>query len=258
MRKRIARSPPGTPPCSDTTYSFSGRREGKHWFVGFKANMKRSVRHCCARHGISCFLQDRGALIFAPMLRREMSLPGARGRSTPLFSGAWSEEINTLFGIMGGANRRLAHAQFVSTFADYGHERSGSDGNARFTVVAARVANIVRESRPLPPEESARESAAEVSAGWAINWTCVANTPPPGSRQAVLHDSKAKELWGVGRARRWGCRVPEHCEQWQVASESKRHGCWPLPPTTTMVTDSRSKKIPRNKHHIAAARPNAA
>ncbi len=54
------------------------------------------------------------------------------------------------FGIMGGMNQPLAHAQFVSNVVDYHMNIQAAMEEARFTVSAKLGCNIVIESR-VPP-----------------------------------------------------------------------------------------------------------
>ena len=51
------------------------------------------------------------------------------------------------FGIMGGMNQPLAHAQFVSNIVDYGMNIQQALEEARFTVSAKLGCNVVIESR---------------------------------------------------------------------------------------------------------------
>ena len=51
------------------------------------------------------------------------------------------------FGIMGGMNQALAHAQFVSNVVDYGMNIQAALEKARFTVTRTLSCNIMIESR---------------------------------------------------------------------------------------------------------------
>src|SRR5437879_7605031 len=54
------------------------------------------------------------------------------------------------FGIMGGANQPLAHAQFVSDIVDYGMNIQAALESPRFTKAAASGCDVSIESR-VPP-----------------------------------------------------------------------------------------------------------
>jgi gamma-glutamyltranspeptidase/glutathione hydrolase len=107
------------------------------------------------------------------------------------------------FGIMGGPNQPLAHAQFVSNVVDYGMNIQEAMENARFTVSPHRGCNIVIESR-VPPEVRQKLSAM----GHQLDVRREYSTAM-GRGQAVLHDSKTKVNYGASDARTDGAAVPE-------------------------------------------------
>jgi gamma-glutamyltranspeptidase/glutathione hydrolase len=107
------------------------------------------------------------------------------------------------FGIMGGANQPLAHAQFVSNVVDYGMNIQEAMENARFTVSPQSGCNIVIESR-VPPEVRQKLSAMGHQLDVRRDYTTAM-----GRGQAVLHDSKAKVNYGASDARADGAAVPE-------------------------------------------------
>jgi len=107
------------------------------------------------------------------------------------------------FGIMGGANQPLAHAQFVSNVVDYGMNIQEALETARFTVSEERGCVIVIESR-VPPEVQRKLS----SMGHKLNVRREYSTAM-GRGQAVLHDSKVKVNYGASDPRADGAAVPE-------------------------------------------------
>jgi gamma-glutamyltranspeptidase/glutathione hydrolase len=107
------------------------------------------------------------------------------------------------FGIMGGANQPLAHAQFVSNIADYGMNIQEAMETARFTVSPQRGCNIVIESR-VTPEVRRKLSSMGHQLDLRREYTTAM-----GRGQAVLHDSKAKVNYGASDARADGAAVPE-------------------------------------------------
>ena len=101
------------------------------------------------------------------------------------------------FGIMGGANQPLAHAQFVSNVVDYGMNIQAALENPRFTVSRKGGCNIVIESRVKP---EVREKLT--SMGHIFEWIREYSTRM-GRGQAVLHDSSTRrELRSLRRPRR--------------------------------------------------------
>ena len=75
------------------------------------------------------------------------------------------------FGIMGGPNQPLAHAQFVSNIVDYRMNIEAALENARFTVNDKRGCNIVIESRVKPEVRDQLNP-------WDTSFRWIANTPP--------------------------------------------------------------------------------
>ena len=115
-----------------------------------------------AVQGMGFALQDRGALFSLDAASPNALAPRKRPFHTiiPAFMEHGDQHIG--FGIMGGANQPLAHAQFVSNVVDYGMNIQEAMENARFTVSPQRGCNIVIESR-VPPEvrqEAFRDGAS--------------------------------------------------------------------------------------------------
>jgi len=113
------------------------------------------------------------------------------------------------FGIMGGANQPLAHAQFVSNAADYGMNLQQALENARFTVHPDRGCNIIIESR-VKPDIRDRLSAM----GHRLHVEQEYSTRM-GRGNAVLHDSKSNMNYGGSDARADGSAEPEPPPAWK-------------------------------------------
>jgi gamma-glutamyltranspeptidase/glutathione hydrolase len=123
---------PGRPPASDTTYLTAVDREGnivsliQSNFSGFGSGI--TVR------GMGFPLQNRGALFVLDPAKPDALAGHKRPFHTiiPAFMERGDDHIG--FGIMGGANQPLAHAQFVSNVVDYGMNLQAAMETARFTV----------------------------------------------------------------------------------------------------------------------------
>jgi len=107
------------------------------------------------------------------------------------------------FGIMGGANQPLAHAQFVSNFVDYGMDIQLALESPRFTkldiggcdfMIEGRVAESVREAL------TAKGHKLEVRGDFSA---------PMGGGQVVLHDSSSGVNYGASSPRKDGAAIPE-------------------------------------------------
>ena len=191
----------GTPPMSDTTYLSVVDRDGdivsliQSNYEGFGSGI--TVR------GMGFALQDRAALFSLDPASPNALAPRKRPFHTiiPAFLERGDQHIG--FGIMGGANQPLAHAQFVSNVADYGMNIQAAMETARFTVSPERGCHIRIESR-VKSEVLATLSAMghQLELRGAFSTTM-------GRGQAVLHDSKNKMNYGASDARADGSAEPE-------------------------------------------------
>jgi len=191
----------GAPPFSDTTYLSVVDREGN--IVSLIQSNYEAFGAGLVVRGMGFALQDRGALFSLDATSPNALAPRKRPFHTiiPAFMERGDQHIG--FGIMGGANQPLAHAQFVSNVADYGMNIQEALENARFTVSPQRGCNIVIESR-VPPE--VRQKLSAMGHQFDVR---NAYTTAMGRGQAVLHDSKAKVNYGASDARADGAAVPE-------------------------------------------------
>src|SRR5437588_3600764 len=140
--------PAGTPPMSDTTYLSVIDRDGN--IVSLIQSNYEAFGSGITVRGMGFVLQDRGALFSLDPASPNVLAPRKRPFHTiiPAFMEKGDQHIG--FGIMGGANQPLAHAQFVSNFVDYGLNVQQALENARFTVHPERGCNITIESRVNP------------------------------------------------------------------------------------------------------------
>jgi gamma-glutamyltranspeptidase/glutathione hydrolase len=191
----------GAPPFSDTTYLSVVDREGN--IVSLIQSNYEAFGSGVAVRGMGFVLQDRGGLFSIDPASPNALAPRKRPFHTiiPAFMERGEQHIG--FGIMGGANQPLAHAQFVSNVVDYGMNIQEAMENARFTVSPRRGCNIVIESRVTPEVRqklSAMGHQLEVRREY---------TTAMGRGQVVLHDSKTNVNYGASDARADGAAVPE-------------------------------------------------
>jgi gamma-glutamyltranspeptidase / glutathione hydrolase len=191
----------GTPPFSDTTYLSVVDREGN--IVSSIQSNYEAFGSGIAVRGMGFALQDRGALFSLDPSSPNALAPRKRPFHTiiPAFMEHGDEHIG--FGIMGGANQPLAHAQFVSNVVDYGMNIQEAMETARFTVSPQRGCNIVIESR-VPPDVRQKLSAMGHQLDVRREYTTAM-----GRGQAVLHDPKTKVNYGGSDARADGAAIPE-------------------------------------------------
>ena len=192
---------PGAPPMSDTTYLSVVDREGN--IVSLIQSNYEAFGSGIAVRGMGFMLQDRGALFSLDPASPNALAPRKRPFHTiiPAFMEHGDQHIG--FGIMGGANQPLAHAQFVSNVVDYNMNIQAAMENARFTVSPKRGCNIVIESR-VTPEVRQKLSAM----GHQLDVRREYSTAM-GRGQVVMHDSKANVNYGASDPRADGSAEPE-------------------------------------------------
>jgi gamma-glutamyltranspeptidase/glutathione hydrolase len=193
--------PPGVPPTSDTTYLSVVDREGN--IVSLIQSNYSAFGSGIAVRGMGFVLQNRGGLFSLDPASPNVLAPRKRPFHTiiPAFMEHGDQHIG--FGIMGGANQPLAHAQFVSNVVDYGMNIQAALENARFTVSSKRGCNIVIESR-VPPEVRQKLSAM----GHQLDVQREYSTAM-GRGQAVMHDSNTNVNYAASDPRADGSAAPE-------------------------------------------------
>ena len=122
----------GRPPASDTTYLTVVDRDGN--IVSLIQSNFSSFGSGITVRGMGFPLQNRGALFMLDPGKPDALASRKRPFHTiiPAFMERGDEHMG--FGIMGGANQPLAHAQFVSNVVDYGMNLQAAMETARFTV----------------------------------------------------------------------------------------------------------------------------
>jgi gamma-glutamyltranspeptidase/glutathione hydrolase len=191
----------GSPPVSDTTYLSVVDREGNIASL-IQSNYAPFGSGITVR-GMGFVLQNRGALFLLDPMHPNALAPRKRPFHTiiPAFMERGDQHIG--FGIMGGPNQPLAHAQFVSNIADYGMNMQSALEAARFTVSPKRGCNILIESRVKADTLqtlSAMGHKLEVRREYSTEM---------GRGQAVLHDSNSKVNYGASDARADGSAEPQ-------------------------------------------------
>ena len=107
------------------------------------------------------------------------------------------------FGIMGGANQPLAHAQFVSNIVDYGMNVQAALEAPRFFKKTAEGCDVSIEGRvPLETLQQLSQRGHEIRI--RRNYTM-----EMGRGQAILHDSKTRTNYAASDPRADGSAIPE-------------------------------------------------
>ncbi len=188
-------------PQSDTTYLTAVDRDGN--IVSLIQSNYELFGSGIAVRGMGFVLQNRGALFSLDPNSPNALAPHKRPFHTiiPAFMERGNQHIG--FGIMGGANQPVAHAQFVSDIADYGMNLQQALETARFTISPKRGCNVPIESRVKPKvleKLSAMGHKFEVEREYSTRM---------GRGNAVMHDSKTNTNFGASDARADGSAEPE-------------------------------------------------
>jgi gamma-glutamyltranspeptidase / glutathione hydrolase len=188
-------------PRSDTTYLTAVDRDGN--IVSLIQSNYEGFGSGITVRGMGFVLQDRGALFSLDPNSPNVLAPRKRPFHTiiPAFMERGDQHIG--FGIMGGANQPLAHAQFVSNIADYGMNIQQALETARFTVHPQGGCHINIESRVpanVRDKLSAMGHQLEVHEGYSSLM---------GRGNAVVHDSKSNVNYGASDPRADGSAEPE-------------------------------------------------
>jgi gamma-glutamyltranspeptidase/glutathione hydrolase len=153
--------------------------------------------------GMGFIMQNRGALFTLDPHHPNVLAGGKRPFHTiiPAFMERGDQHIG--FGIMGGLNQPLAHAQFVSNIVDYGMNIQAAMEEPRFTDRQQLGCKIVIESRVTPGSIDALTKMGHVLDVHA------AYTAQMGRGQAVMHNSSTKLNFGASDPRADGAAIPE-------------------------------------------------
>jgi len=150
-------------------------------------------------------LQNRGALFALDRNHPNVLTPRKRPFHTIIPAFMERGDVRIGFGIMGGANQPLAHAQFVSNFVDYGMNIQGALEAPRFTVAGNSLScDIVIESRVKPEVlQALRDKGHQLNVRKEY-------TVLMGRGQAVMHNAKTGMNSAASDPRADGVAEPEN------------------------------------------------
>jgi gamma-glutamyltranspeptidase/glutathione hydrolase len=192
---------PGNP-TSDTTYLAVVDRDGN--IASLIQSNYSAFGSGIVVNGMGFALQNRGALFVLDPKHPNALQPRKRPFHTIIPAFMERGEVRIGFGIMGGANQPLAHAQFVSNFVDYGMNLQGALEAPRFTVAGNQVTcDVVIESRVKPDVlQALREKGHKLMVRKEY-------TSLMGRGQAVMHNSKTGMNFAGSDPRADGVAEPE-------------------------------------------------
>jgi len=185
----------------DTTYLTVVDREGN--MASWIQSVSQGFGSAVTVEGMGCVLQDRGGGFSLDPASPNVLAGGKRPFHTIIPAFMERGDARTAFGIMGGANQPLAHAQFVSNIVDYGMNIQAALEAPRFTKRTANGCDVSIESRVgLAALEGLSERGHQVGIRREY-------TQEMGRGQAITHDSKTGTNYAASDPRTDGAAVPE-------------------------------------------------
>jgi gamma-glutamyltranspeptidase/glutathione hydrolase len=193
--------PPGQPVQGDTTYLTVVDRDGG--IVSWIQSIYNEFASAITVEGMGFLLQNRGGGFTLDAAHPNVLAPGKRPFHTiiPAFMERGTQHIG--FGIMGGPNQPMAHAQFVSNIADYGMNVQAALEAPRFTKKTPSGCDVSIESRvPSRTLQQLSERGHQIAIRRPY-------TQEMGRGQAILHDSETMTNYAASDPRADGSAVPE-------------------------------------------------
>jgi gamma-glutamyltranspeptidase/glutathione hydrolase len=196
----------GNPTKSDTTYLAAVDKDGN--VASLIQSNYESFGSGVVVAGMGFVLQDRGGLFTLDPNHPNALAPRKRPFHTIIPAFMEKDDIHIGFGIMGGSNQPLAHAQFVSNVVDYGMNVQAAVEAPRFTIRGESLnCEFAIESRVKPEvlDELRRKGHNLYVRQEYSSWM--------GRGQAVLHNSKTHVNFAGSDPRADGAAVPEPIPQ---------------------------------------------
>jgi gamma-glutamyltranspeptidase/glutathione hydrolase len=192
----------GTPVFGETTYLTTVDKDGNiaSWIQSLYDYFGSGV----TVEGLGFLLHDRGQNFTLARGSPNVLAGGKRPSHTiiPGFMEKGDQHIG--FGIMGGSNQAMAHAQFVSNVVDYGMNVQQAMESARFRKNGAPGCDVRIEGRvPAAAVEALKQR------GHQVQLVREYDSAVTGRGQAILYNSTTKTKFGASDPRADGSAVPE-------------------------------------------------
>ena len=200
-KKAACEVPAGQPMGSDTTYLTVVDKDGNmvSWIESVYSEFGSGV----TVEGMGFLLQNRGGGFTLEPKHPNVLAGGKRPFHTIIPAFMERGDVHIGFGIMGGFNQPLAHAQFVSNFVDYGMNLQGALEAPRFTKRNATGCDVSIELRvPAGTLQQLSERGHQIAIRREY-------TQEMGRGQAILHNSKTGTNYAASDPRADGAAIPE-------------------------------------------------
>ncbi len=204
-RKANCEVPPGQPVGSNTTYLTIVDKDGNiaSWIESVYSEFGSGV----TVEGMGFLLQNRGAGFTLQPKHPNVLAGGKRPFHTIIPAFMERGDMHIGFGIMGGANQPLAHAQFVSNLVDYGMNVQAALEAPRFTKRNSTGCDVSIEVRvPASTLQQLSERGHKIAIRREY-------TQEMGRGQAILHNSKTGTNYAASDPRADGAAIPEPITQ---------------------------------------------
>jgi gamma-glutamyltranspeptidase/glutathione hydrolase len=192
----------GAPVFGETTYLTTVDKDGNiaSWIQSLYDYFGSGV----TVEGMGFLLHDRGQN-FTLTRGSPNVLAGGKRPSHTIIPGFMEKgELHIGFGIMGGSNQAMAHAQFVSNVVDYDLNIQQAVESARFRKNGAPGCDVRIEGR-VPP--AVIQSLKDL--GHQVQTISPYDSAVTGRGQAILFNSASKTKFGASDPRADGSAVPE-------------------------------------------------
>jgi len=200
-KKASCEVPAGQPIAGDTTYLTTVDKDGNiaSWIQSLYSEFGSGV----TVEGMGFLLHNRGALFTLDAKHPNVLAGGKRPFHTIIPAFMERGDLHIGFGIMGGANQPLAHAQFASNIVDYGMNIQAALEAPRFTKRNSTGCDLSIEVRvPAATLQQLSERGHQIAIRREY-------TQEMGRGQAILHDSKTGVNYAASDPRADGSAVPE-------------------------------------------------
>jgi len=192
----------GTPVFGETTYLTTVDKDGNitSWIQSLYNYFGSGV----TVEGLGFLLHDRGQNFTLTRGSPNVLAGGKRPSHTiiPGFMEKGDQHIG--FGIMGGSNQAMAHAQFVSNVVDYGMNVQQAMESARFRKNGAPGCDVRMEGRvPAAVVQDLKQR------GHQVQLVREYDSAVTGRGQAILYNSTTKTKFGASDPRADGSAVPQ-------------------------------------------------
>jgi gamma-glutamyltranspeptidase/glutathione hydrolase len=215
MHKANCDVAPGRPVNGDTTYLTVVDREGN--IVSWIQSVAEAFGSGVGVEGMGFVLQNRGFGFTLDEHHPDVLAGGKRPFHTIIPAFMERGNLHVSFGIMGGPNQPLAHAQFVSDVVDYGMNVQQALETARWTKRSAQGCDLSIEDRvPLASLQQLSEWGHEIRIrrGYILEM---------GRGQAILHDSSTGTNYAGSDPRADGAAAPEPITSLAAAEARSSH-----------------------------------